>query len=130
MPALSLNRNVQVSLLQFSPTCPSQLKEHVCYQPLLQGLITSSVGSQYGWELFPFQTDTQATHVFWRTAFDLLPCLTAVRSNAVKKQVKAPARINPYTLLQRCAWKAVVLRLSLPVWMKSISALIPLESYI
>lgn len=46
MPALSLNRNVQVNLLQSSPTCLFQLKE----------LITSSVGSQYRLGFFPSQT--------------------------------------------------------------------------
>lgn len=46
MPALSLNRNVQVSLLRFSPTYPAHLKENVCYQPLLLGLVMSSVGNQ------------------------------------------------------------------------------------
>jgi len=58
MPALSLNRNVQVSLLQLSPTYPAHLKENVCYRPLLQGLVTSSVGGQYGQGVLPSQTDT------------------------------------------------------------------------
>lgn len=65
MPALSLNRNVQVSLLQFSPTYWSPLKENVCYWPLLLGLITSSIGSQYGQGLVPSQTGTWATNTFF-----------------------------------------------------------------
>lgn len=44
MPALSLNRNVQVNLLQSSPTYPFQLKE----------LIASSMVGQYREGLFAF----------------------------------------------------------------------------